>query len=140
MNFSKVFNSLLKNRFIGFLFIGVFNTALSLILYAILLWLHVNYMLASAITFIFGVLEGFILNSLLVFKTKPHFKLLLKFTGVYTISMTLNLLMMHIFVEWFVIDKFVAQVITCALLAVINFYLVKNFVYRKNFVDILKED
>ncbi|MCC2644754.1 MAG: hypothetical protein K0R94_532 [Burkholderiales bacterium] len=125
----KILNLLSSNKFVGFLFIGGFNTVMGLILYSFLLYLGLHYLLASTATFIFGVLEGYILNSILVFKEKPQFKSLLRFTLVYFISLALNLFMMYVFVDMLHTDKLLAQIITCFILAGVNFYLIKMFVY-----------
>jgi putative flippase GtrA len=127
---SKLFNLLSTNKFIGFLFIGSFNTMLCLILYAVLLKLGMHYIIATTVTFVFGVIEGYALNSFLVFKTKPHFRALIKFAMVYLISLMLNLTFMYAQVEWLNIDKLMAQIITSIILAGVNFYLIKIFVYR----------
>lgn len=123
-------NLISTNKFIGFLFIGGFNTFMGLLVYSLLLWLGVNYMLSSSISFIFGVLEGYTLNSFLVFKVKPKFRSLLRFILVYCISLILNLAIMYILVEQLHIGKLIAQVITSLILAGISFYLIKIFVYR----------
>jgi|SRR6185437_10329414 len=129
----KIVNLLSSNKFIGFLFVGSFNTVMALVVYAVLLWTGLHYLLASAATFVFGVLEGYTLNSFLVFKEKPRFKSLLRFALVYCISLALNLLMMYVLVEWLHTGKLIAQIITCVVLAGINFYLIKVFVYRVQF-------
>lgn len=126
----KVLGLFFANKLIGFLFVGSFNTMMALTLYTALLWLEIDYILASCISFIFGVFEGYILNSLLVFKTRPQFKSLLRFSLVYCISLLLNLVMMYLQVEYLHLGKLVAQIITSLVLAMVNFYLIKIFVYR----------
>lgn len=121
---------LAHNKFLGFLCVGGFNTIMSLVVYAILIHYGLHYMLSSAITFIFGVVEGYVLNSLLVFKEKPHFKSLLKFFLVYCISLLLNLILMYVQVSIFHAGELFAQVITCGVLAIVNYYLIKVLVYR----------
>lgn len=130
---TKILNLFSSNKFIGYLFVGSFNTIMGLVVYSALLWLGMHYLLASAATFIFGVLEGYTLNSLLVFKEKPRFKSLLRFALVYCISLALNLLMMYVLVDGLHMGKLIAQIITCIVLAGVNFYLIKVFVYRAQF-------
>ncbi len=127
---NKILNLLSSNKFVGFLFIGSFNTVMGLVVYAVLLKFGLHYLLASAATFVFGVLEGYALNSFLVFKEKPKFKSLLKFALVYSISLVLNLFLMYVLVDGLHAGKLIAQIITCGVLAVVNFYLIKIFVYR----------
>jgi putative flippase GtrA len=127
---NKILNLFSRNKFIGYLLVGSFNTVMGFIIYAVLLRLELHYLLASAATFVFGVLEGYALNSFLVFKEKPRFQSLFKFVLVYCISLTLNLIMMYILVDFLHVGKLTAQVITCAVLAIVNYYLIKIFVYR----------
>jgi putative flippase GtrA len=126
----KILNIISANRLFGFLLVGGFNTIMGLLVYSLLLYFGVNYMLSSTLSFVFGVLEGYTLNSILVFRVMPKFHSLFKFTAVYCISLGLNLIMVYLLVEYAHLDKLIAQVITCVVLAGVNFYLIKAFVYR----------
>ena len=115
---------------VRYLCIGGFNTLMSLLVYYFLLLLHFNYLYASAITNVFGILEGFYLNSLIVFKHKAKLSGLLKYTSVYAISFILNLVLMYFWVDCLHISKFLAPIITIIILTVINYFLVKKFVFE----------
>ena len=120
------------NRFRGirFLVIGTTNSVICFFLYAGLLKLHLYYLLASLLTFITGVLFGFMLNSLVVFKHKPHFIKLTKYFGLYCITCILNLSIMYLFVDILSLNKLLAQIFTMGIIAVLNYYLIKIFVFK----------
>jgi putative flippase GtrA len=106
------------NRYpiLRYLFVGGFNTIMSLLVYYILVYFGANYLLATAITSIFGVIEGFILNSLIVFKHKVRWSGLLKYGLVYGLSFVLSLGIMFILVDTLAIT-------------IINYCLIKRFVF-----------
>ena len=121
----------LNKNFIKFLAIGSFNTLLCLLLFKWLLSFNINYLLASAIMNLFGILEGYILNAKLLYKTNLVLHELLKYFNVYAVAFTVNLLLMYALVSWLDLPKFSAQILTTAILTIINYQLVKLFVFRK---------
>lgn len=124
----QIFN---KHHILRYLVIGGFNTCACLLVYYILLQLNVHYLVASSITNVFGVLEGYILNSILVFKNKVKFTGLLRYSTVYTIGFINNLILMYIFVDIANLGKFIAQVLTIAIATILNYWMVKRFVFSK---------
>ena len=61
---------LLSSKFFKFLISGGLNTLVCLLLYWVLIKVNVNYILASTLMFIFGVIEGYILSAIFIFKHK----------------------------------------------------------------------
>ena len=59
---------LLSSKFFKFLISGGLNTLVCLLLYWVLIKVNVNYILASTLMFIFGVIEGYILSAIFIFK------------------------------------------------------------------------
>jgi putative flippase GtrA len=122
-------NQFKKHPAIRFLFIGGFNTMLCLIVYYLLLKLNLHYLVASSITNIFGILNGFLLNSILVFKHRAKLSRLLRYLFVYAISFLLNIFIMYVFVGVLYLPKFISQIITIAILAIFNYQLIKRVVF-----------
>lgn len=129
---------LLHSRFFKFLISGGLNTLICLLLYWILIHNQVNYILASTLMFIFGVIEGYILSAVFIFKHKVNFLHLVKYTSVYLSSYVLNIAILAACVELIGLSHFMAQVVTSALVAVLNYFLVKIFVFRQKTVDDFK--
>ena len=130
-----MFTKLLQSRFFKFLISGGLNTLICLLLYWILIHNQVNYILASTIMFIFGVMEGYILSAIFIFKHKINFLHLVKYTSVYLSSYVLNIAILASCVELIGLSHFMGQVFTSALVAVLNYFLVKIFVFRQKTVN-----
>lgn len=80
---------------------------------------------------LFGILEGYILNAKLLYKAKLEFKELFKYFNVYAIAFILNLVLMFAFVSFFSIQKLLAQILTTGILTILNYQIVRLFVFRR---------
>lgn len=129
----NIFN---KHQAIRYLFAGGLNTVISLLLYYGLLKLHVNYLVATSIANVFGVIEGFLLNAILVFKHKVKLSGLIKYSSVYGISFVNNLAIMYVFVELLYVSKWLAPIPTTIICTLLNYWMVKRFVFSKRNVDV----
>lgn len=105
---------------------------MSLLVYYSLLLIHINYLLATSITNIFGIIEGFLLNSYIVFGHKPKFSGLMKYSTVYAVSFVLNFGIMYVFVDLIHMSPFWAPYPTIAIQTLLNYFLIKRFVFIKN--------
>ena len=105
---------------------------MSLLVYYGLLLVHINYLLATSITNIFGIIEGFLLNSYIVFGHKPKFSGLMKYSTVYAVSFVLNFGIMYVFVDLIHMSPFWAPYPTIAIQTLLNYFLIKRFVFIKN--------
>lgn len=119
-----------QKYFIMFLLTGGLNTLISLLLFILLLHIGVYYLVASSITYIFGIIEGYFFTSLWVFNVNIMFKGLLKYAFVYCLTLLVNLTVLYTLVAEFKLHEVVAQIITIALVTLLNYYLIKVFVYR----------
>ena len=122
--------NLLSHRIVTYLIIGGANTIINLLVFYVLLKLQVNYLIANVLCFIIGVLLGYILNTLIVFKAKLHFAALLKYSSVYISSMAINLVLLFLLVHYGELNKMVAQIITTAIVTVVNYVLIKKIVFK----------
>ncbi|UTW42492.1 GtrA family protein [bacterium SCSIO 12844] len=113
-----------------FLLTGGLNTLISLLLFILLLHIGVYYLVASSITYIFGIIEGYVFTSLWVFNVNIMFKGLLKYAFVYCLTLLVNLIVLYTLVSEFKLHEVIAQITTIALVTLLNYYLIKVFVYR----------
>lgn len=123
---------LLHYKALRFLLTGGLNTVVCLGFFAILIKHGVNYLLASTIVFIFGIIEGYVLSSALVFRHKISFRPLLRYAVVYIVSYIVNIVLLYVCVELVNLGKFNGQVITSLLIAVMNYILIKKLVFKIN--------
>lgn len=123
---------LFSSKFFKFLVSGGLNTLICLFLYWVLIKANFNYILASTLMFVFGVLEGYILSAIFIFKHRINLFHLAKYTSVYLSSYVVNIIILTGLVELIGFSHFMAQVVTSALVAMLNYFLVKVFVFRQN--------
>ena len=121
-----------KYPFIIYIFTGALNTLISLTLYVILLHLKTNYLLASGIAYFFGIVEGYVFSALWVFKHNVRISGLLKFSSVFGFSFFLNLVAMYLIVDIISLIKLLAQIIVTGVLTILNYQLIKIFVFKGN--------
>ena len=117
----------MQRSFLVYLFIGWLNTFISLVLYGLMIQFSINYLMATSLVYVFGIVEGYIFSSLWVFKHEICLGGLIKYSGVYAVAFIINLLLMYISVDIIGLHKLLAQIIVMAALPVLNYQLVKIF-------------
>jgi putative flippase GtrA len=118
-----------RKRFVLFLFVGGLNTLFGYSLYALLLYLHFHYALASLMATIGGVMFNFKTTGVIVFKNKNN-GLLLKFIAVYSATYLLNISFLKIFSS-FNANMYFAGAVLIIPMAFLAFILQKKFVFRE---------
>lgn len=122
--------NLLSHRIVTYLIIGGANTVINLLIFYVFLKIQVNYLIANLLCFIIGVLLGYILNTLIVFKSQLHFAALFKYSSVYLSSMAINIVLLFLLVHYAELNKMLAQIITTAIVTVVNYVLIKKVVFK----------
>ena len=117
-----------NNRFIRYLFVGVINTAFGYLLFALLIYLHLHYSLASLLATIASVLFNFKTIGKIVFNSS-NTSLIKKFLNVYSFTYLLNIGGLSVF-SIYHINMYVAGFILLALITPISFILNRNYVFK----------
>jgi putative flippase GtrA len=120
-------------KFIKFLFVGGLNTIFGYLIYSFFLFIGLNYVLATLLATIAGVLFNFKTTGVLVFKINDN-KLLWKFFGVYAVVYALNIFFLSIF-NHLNINLYIAGFILLLPMALVSFYLMKRFVFGEKNVS-----
>lgn len=102
---------------------------MSLCLYWFLVKMGINYIFASSISYVFGVIEGYVLHSIFVFKKTLAIKAFCKYSSVYIVSFFVNIIFLYVLVDIFHINKFVSPVICSAIITIVNYIMIKIFVF-----------
>ena len=117
-----------NNRFIRYLFVGVINTVFGYSLFALLIYLHLHYALASLLATILGVLFNFKTIGRIVFKSCNN-ALIKKFFGVYAFTYLLNIGGLRVF-SLYHVNMYVAGLMLLVLITPVSFILNRNFVFK----------
>ena len=122
-------------NFIKFIMVAGIYNLLTYIVYAILIFIKSNYLLASIISFIFGVVISYVMNKKIVFQHQhernPHqYKLMLRYFLFYLALLGFNLLLLHTFVTNLNINAYLAQIIVIMCSALISYNFMRKFIFN----------
>ena len=119
-------------QFVKFGIVGVSNTVLTLLVYTLLLKVFgVWYLAASAIGFILGATNGFLLNRRWTFREHVGDALTpVRWAIVQTCGLGLNLGLVYAFVDGLGMDKLVGQIPTTVIVTVLTFAANRAWTFR----------
>ncbi|ACV64800.1 GtrA family protein [Desulfofarcimen acetoxidans DSM 771] len=111
-------------QFIKFSIVGVINTIISFILYYILISININYLISSILSYSIGMINSFLLNKYWVFikKSTTHKHYFIKFIIVNIFTLSINSMLLYIFVSKFNINLLLSQFFVTLLVLMINFW------------------
>ena len=128
---TRVLNHLLDIKFVKYLKFGVINTLSSLIIIYVLLYMQFDPYLSNLIGYMYGVVQSFFLNKLYVFSaskvTSTH---LVNFIFGFVLAYALNLIVLWLFINVFLINIYFAQFLCMGLYAVVFFLYLKFQVFN----------
>jgi putative flippase GtrA len=119
-------------QFIKFGIVGVSNTLLTLVVYTVLLKVFgVWYLAASAIGFIAGATNGFLLNRRWTFRDHVGDALTpVRWAIVQSAGLAVDELMLYVLVHDAKLDKLLAQVCATAVVTVTTFFVNRAWTFR----------
>jgi putative flippase GtrA len=119
-------------QFVKFGIVGVSNTLLTFAVYTLLLKVFgVWYLAASAIGFIVGAVNGFLLNRRWTFRGHVGDAFTpVRWTVVQGCGLLTNLGLVYLFVEEISLDKLIAQACATAVVTVITFLVNRAWTFR----------
>lgn len=118
-------------QFIKYCFVGGIATVFDWSTYSLLLYLNIEYLLATAGGFIIGIIINYLISKKTVFTTESKvgkYDLLLYFL-IGLIGLGFSIALMYIFVDILTINKIVSRMITTAIVLVWNF-LARKLIYK----------
>lgn len=111
-----------------FIIAGVINTSLTYCLYVFLLmWLP--YTFAYSVTYLAGLILGYVLNVYWVFETRPNINTAIKYPMIYVFNYLFGTMLMRILVELLGVDRVIAPILV-TLLVVPSMYVLTHFIFR----------
>lgn len=120
-------------QFIKFGFVGVSNTAVSLVIYYVFVYLNKDwYIVGNAVGFFVSVFNAYFWNSRMVFKQREKMlQPLLRSYICYGLTFLLSTGLLYFMVEQLDVSKLLAPILNLFVTTPINFILNKYWVYRK---------
>jgi putative flippase GtrA len=127
--FRSLLLRILDDRFARFLLIGLLNTCVSYAIYAALVLIGLDPVIALSISFCLGVGFNFVSTGRVVFSSTDVWRFP-RFVLVYAIVYVANLLLLKMFLS-LGLHALVAQALSLPAVAVGTFLLLRFFVFRK---------
>ena len=93
-----------------FLVAGVFNTALTYVVYVMLLHV-VSYPVAFTLAYVAGILVSYALSARFVFRRQASWRSFLRFPFVYLAQYLAGLLLVSLLVEWLAVPAWIAPIV-----------------------------
>ena len=126
---------MIKKYFLEFktyIFVGIANTALTLLIVFLMLLSGMGNYISNFIGFFFGMILSFLLNSKLTFKDSsnllrrfPSYMLILLF------SYSINLIILYTCLNYYSISNIPSQFFSLSIYVLVSFTLLKFFVFKK---------
>ncbi|MDR7002115.1 GtrA family protein [Neobacillus niacini] len=119
--------------FIKFALVGVVNTSIDFIVYAILTWFNVNYILAQCISYSAGVLNSYIMNRKWTFeqKGKGRKREFITFIGVNLITLVMTSCLLTLFYKHLGLSLWISKLLVTAVCMGLNYIGTKKLVFTK---------
>ncbi len=127
----------LIGQFMKFGIVGVSNTVLAFVIYTVLFKIFdVNYLVASAIGFAVGAINGFLLNRAWTFQGHEGDAFTpVRWAIVQTCGLGLDELLLYLGVHALGIDKLAAQAFAIVIVVVLTFFANRTWTFRANSVE-----
>lgn len=125
-------------QFVKFGMVGVSNTLISYVIYAILVRLHIHYLVASIAGFIVSVINAYYWNNKYVFEAgedekRTWWSVFLKtFTAYAGTGLVLNNILLIVWVDLLHWPKMLGPIVNLLITIPINFVLNKCWAFKKN--------
>lgn len=126
---AKLESFVLKKQIANFILVGVVNTLFGYSVYAVFIYLGLNYILAVLMATIFGVLFNFKTIGKFVFDSS-HDGLIGRFVFVYAIVFIINIITIKILKE-FGLNDYISGLLAIVPASVASFILNKYFVFER---------
>ncbi|MRN54372.1 GtrA family protein [Paenibacillus monticola] len=128
----KYFNRFLSKQSIKFVVVGVFNTIVGFLAYALYIYfIHNNYLQALVFSHVIGVANSYLWNNRWTFQQRKYnARSAVKFMSVYAVTFFVNLFLLTILVDTIEMNKLIAQAIALFLTTLVSFFGHKYWSFR----------
>ena len=113
-----------------FCVVGATNTAVSLATFWVLLHVGVHYVLAAALAFAAGAVNGYVLNRTWTFRADGSWRARVLYVAVQLLGLGLNVTLVWLLVEAAGLGELLAQVLALPPVTVTTFTLSRQVVFR----------
>ncbi len=119
----KFIKKLFSYRWFRFLFVGGINTIVGYGSYALLIFFKINYLLATTLSTIIGVINSYVWNRKFTFKSNKSVKKEIpKFVSIYLISYCAGMIIIYILVSKLNMNEYLAGLLNLVSTTLISWF------------------
>lgn len=122
---------ILHRQLLSYLFVGVFNTAVTAVVIHIMLSLNYHYVICNLAGYICGIVVSFILNSKITFKVAASLTTAFKFVCALLIAYLINIAIVSLAITIIPDYPYLAQLSGMPFYIVFGFLLNKHWVFKE---------
>jgi putative flippase GtrA len=127
---SRLSNDSIIRQFGRFALVGVSNTVVSFVAYAILIRFGVFYVAAGALAFALGAANGYILNRRWTFEARDSMRARLRYVVVQTAGLGATVTLLWLFVSYAGIGRLAAYPITVPTVTLATFFANRGWTFE----------
>lgn len=120
-------------QFAAFCAIGVLNTAIDMIVFALMIWIGVHYAAAQAAAYLAGMTNSYLMNSAITFRGQradvDPIRRKVRFAVWNAMMLTLSIGLIAVAKEAAGLSELAAKAVVTALIVALNFYGSKKWVF-----------
>ena len=117
--------------FVGFVAAGGTATVINYALFVLLYWAGMNYLIASTLGYVSGIVVSFTINRYLVFRdSEKQPRQFLRYTAIYLVALVAQLGLLELGVR-LGLDPLVANAIALVIVVIANFFVIRRFVFSR---------
>lgn len=118
-------------HFVKYALIGAMNSIVSYLTYSILLVVGLKYPAALAFSYLIGIIHSYAWNRLWNFRSRSHMgRETARFVSTYALSYVINLAILKVLIEFYLIQPFFAQLIAVFFVSPGTFLLMRFWVFQ----------
>ena len=123
-------------RVVKFTLVGLSNTAIALAVYALLLALGIDYLLAGALAWTLGLINGYTWNRLWTFDRAQHrTSLLVRYFAVGALGIAMNTGLLAVLVSGADLAELPAEILALPIVVLTTFLINRVWVFRSHMQD-----
>ncbi|MCD6046245.1 MAG: gtrA-like family protein [Gammaproteobacteria bacterium] len=119
-------------QFLKFSFAAIGYNLAAYFIYAILIYLKCNYLIASTTSFCAGTILSYFMNKSIVFTIRYHsHNLIIRYVTFYMVLLAVNLMLLYELIHLLKINPYLAQMVVIIASAFISYNTMRMFVFRR---------
>ena len=132
MNHRFYLGKLFDLKIIKFLSAGVLNTVFGYFVYAALLVININYLVALFVATVAGVIFNYFSFGLIVFKGIDGRFIFIRFVVAYALIYAINAALLGLLTEYFLVNSYIGQILCIPIGVLLSWLLMNYWVYKND--------